>query len=93
MSACLKQCVLSTGEKPMMIDFLLWPDFERILAFSKMYQHDVLSSAKLPRLARWVAAMLEVPAVKKTMFPVEVYKQLSKLASEGKDYFDLGLEE
>ena len=59
-----------TGDKPGMGDFLLWPFLERFLLFQSRVGLDV---TQYPAVSAWCAAMKEVPAVKESSYPEEMY--------------------
>ena len=47
-----------------MIDFHIWPFVERFCIIKAFTGQDAITEAEFPRLSAWVAAMLDLPAVK-----------------------------
>ncbi|XP_038678112.1 glutathione S-transferase omega-1-like [Scyliorhinus canicula] len=67
------------GDSVTMIDYLLWPWFERMeaLSFSKYLE-------KTPKLKQWMHLMQQDPAIKATAHDTETYRGFSKLYFAGK---------
>ena len=51
-----------------MVDYHLWPHFERFPVADQIASVHILPAAQFPKLTAWVATMLELPAVKATRF-------------------------
>ena len=79
-----------TGDKPAMIDYDLWPWYERIGAI-KSLGIDLLPKEKFPNLCRWVERMRNLPAVKETLFDDETHVAFYKTYTTGKPNYDIGL--
>jgi len=80
------------GSEPSMVDYEIWPFFERFPAVQKVHGVDPLPGDKFPKLSKWVEAMKKLPAVK------EVYHDPDRHAVFIKSYigggipdYDLGL--
>uniref|UniRef100_A0A672J7I8 Glutathione S-transferase omega n=1 Tax=Salarias fasciatus TaxID=181472 RepID=A0A672J7I8_SALFA len=74
------------GDSLTMIDYLMWPWFERLEVFD---QNQCLDST--PGLKKWTERMLEDPAVKVSGHSVDTYKAFYTTYLEGKPNFDYGL--
>ncbi|MGH0185919.1 UNVERIFIED_CONTAM: hypothetical protein FKN15_037233 [Acipenser sinensis] len=75
------------GDSVSMIDYMIWPWFERleVVSLNKCLEHT-------HNLKSWVERMKEDPAVKATMSDLETYRGFYKLCLEGKpDAYDCGL--
>lgn len=75
------------GDSVSMIDYMIWPWFERleVVSLNKCLEHT-------HNLKSWVERMKEDPAVKATMSDLETYKGFYKLYLEGNpDAYDYGL--
>ena len=68
MLVCTSNYLLS-GDQPSMIDYMLWPFFERL---PMLYD---LSAEIHPNLSNWCNKMHCIPAVKKESLPADVYKR------------------
>ncbi|XP_032408918.1 glutathione S-transferase omega-1-like [Xiphophorus hellerii] len=74
------------GDTITMIDYMMWPFFERIEVLELKHCLD-----HTPELKKWTERMLEDPAVKATMFNMDTHKAFYKSVAEGKPDYDLGL--
>ncbi|XP_053291853.1 glutathione S-transferase omega-1 [Pleuronectes platessa] len=74
------------GDTITMIDYMMWPFFERLEVFE--LQH-CLGDA--PELKKWTECMSEDPAVKATRHSVDTYKGFYKTYVEGNPNYDHGL--
>lgn len=84
---------LFIGDKVQMIDFMIWPWFERFLLVEKMFSQMIVSHESLPNLHEWTKRMLDCPAVKKCMLPMEQHAEFLKSSKMGAPNYDVGLEE
>ncbi|XP_050399462.1 glutathione S-transferase omega-1 isoform X1 [Patella vulgata] len=77
------------NNKPCMVDFALWPWFERLeLLEEKGFK---LTEAEFPNLSAWVKTMYQLPAVKATMFDKESHMRFLTSYREGNPDYDFGL--
>jgi glutathione S-transferase len=76
------------GSKPAMIDYMIWPWFERIPSL-KEAGFVLNADGKQPKLAAWVKAMQENDAVKKTKVPEEIQKKFYESYRQGKADYDI----
>ncbi|KAK2896730.1 hypothetical protein QQF64_005725 [Cirrhinus molitorella] len=74
------------GDSITMIDYLMWPWFER--AEMMGVKHCL---ANTPALSKWVEHMFEDPVVKATMFSTEVHKVFFDSFMDGTPNYDHGL--
>ncbi|XP_042624251.1 glutathione S-transferase omega-1-like [Cyprinus carpio] len=74
------------GDSITMIDYLIWPWFER--AEMMGVKHCL---ANTPELRKWIECMLEDPVVKATMFSTEDHKVFFNSYMDGKPNYDHGL--
>ncbi|KAM3605793.1 uncharacterized protein V6R79_004778 [Siganus canaliculatus] len=74
------------GDSITMIDYMMWPWFERTEAFDIKNALD-----STPELKKWNQLMLEDPAVKATMHSVDNHRAFHKTYFEGKPNYDYGL--
>ncbi|XP_071175946.1 glutathione S-transferase omega-1-like [Mytilus edulis] len=80
------------GDKPSMLDFLLYPHYERIEGIRTGFHADFMPMDKLPKLNAWVSRMQTVPAVKETMFDAQTHIDFYKSYGSGKTDYDIGLQ-
>ncbi|XP_041866470.1 glutathione S-transferase omega-1-like [Melanotaenia boesemani] len=74
------------GDSITMIDYMMWPFFERVeLLEMKSPLEDT------PELKKWIERMLQDPAVKASMYSADTYKAFYKTVADGKPDYDLGL--
>jgi glutathione S-transferase len=82
------------GNEPSMIDFHIWPWFERFPTINKMKGTDILPSETFPKLNAWVKRMHHVSAVEATIKDVDLHIAFVKAYIGGGIVdFDIGLEE
>ncbi|XP_055892643.1 glutathione S-transferase omega-1-like isoform X2 [Biomphalaria glabrata] len=81
------------GEKPSMIDFYLWPHFERVPVLQTIDSRLEMDKCKFPSLVAWFESMLQVPAVKATKWDVDFHLRYYNSSLTGKPDYDMGLEE
>ncbi|KAM9727706.1 glutathione S-transferase omega-1-like [Menidia menidia] len=74
------------GDSVTMIDYMMWPFFERM---EILEMKNPLEDA--PELKKWVERMLEDPAVKATMHSGDTYRAFYKTIADGKPDYDYGL--
>ncbi|KAL4234561.1 Glutathione S-transferase omega-1 [Mactra antiquata] len=80
------------GDKVCMVDFMLWPWFERIGVVNAIVPATKITSEKFPRLSKWVEHMYQLPAVKMTMFDTDSHARfLTSLRVENNPDYDYGL--
>ncbi|XP_067278547.1 glutathione S-transferase omega-2 [Pseudorasbora parva] len=74
------------GDSVTMIDYLIWPWFERAEMMGVKHCLD-----NTPELRKWIERMLEDPVVKATMFSTEDHKVFFNSYMDGKPNYDHGL--
>ncbi|KAI7805545.1 glutathione S-transferase omega-1-like [Triplophysa rosa] len=74
------------GDSITMIDYMMWPWFERM---EMLELKPCLDSS--PELKKWIEHMLEDPSVKAIMFSTEIYKAFYKTYMEGIPDYDYGV--
>ncbi|KAM8859668.1 glutathione S-transferase omega-1-like [Spinachia spinachia] len=74
------------GDSVTMIDYMMWPWFERLECFELKRCLD-----STPELKKWTARMLDDAAVKATMHSQDTFKAFYASRVEGKPNFDYGL--
>ncbi|XP_039478846.1 glutathione S-transferase omega-1-like [Oreochromis aureus] len=74
------------GDSITMIDYMMWPWFERLEVFELQHCLD-----GTPELKMWTERMLEDPAVKATIHSIDAHKAFFKSYVEGKPDYDYGL--
>ncbi|KAL7383694.1 hypothetical protein ABVT39_016125 [Epinephelus coioides] len=81
-----KKTKFFAGDSITMIDYMMWPWFERLEIFELKHCLD-----GTPELKKWTERMLEDAAVKATMHSLDTYKAFYKTYIEGKPDYDYGL--
>jgi len=79
------------GTGPSMLDYEIWPFFERFPMLTKLHGVDPLPEDKFPKLSKWVEAMMQLPAVKQLYHDPDRYVAWSKSRDDGNPDYDLGL--
>ncbi|XP_068423889.1 glutathione S-transferase omega-1-like [Clinocottus analis] len=74
------------GDSVTMIDYMIWPWFERLETFELKQCLD-----GTPELKNWTELMFEDKAVKATMYSVESHNVFKKTYAEGNPDYDYGL--
>ncbi|XP_023282386.1 glutathione S-transferase omega-1 [Seriola lalandi dorsalis] len=74
------------GDSITMIDYMMWPFFERLDIFELKHCLD-----NVPELKTWTECMSEDPTVKATRHSVDTYRGFYKTYIEGKPNYDYGL--
>lgn len=74
------------GDSITMIDYMMWPWFERLETMNLKHCLD-----GTPELKKWTERMMEDPTVKATMFSTETYMVFYKSYMEGSPNYDYGL--
>ncbi|XP_029962610.1 glutathione S-transferase omega-1-like [Salarias fasciatus] len=74
------------GDSITMIDYMIWPWFERLEVFDVKQCVD-----SAPELKKWIERMLEDPAVKATAHSLENHKIFYESYVAGKPNYDIGL--
>ncbi|KAM6916684.1 glutathione S-transferase omega-1-like [Xenentodon cancila] len=74
------------GDSITMIDYMMWPFFERLEVFDLKH-----CLGNTPELKKWIELMLEDPAVKASTHSVDTYKAFYKSYADGKPDYDYGL--
>ncbi|KAJ8402752.1 hypothetical protein AAFF_G00364240 [Aldrovandia affinis] len=81
-----KKTKFFAGDAITMIDYMIWPWFERMESLG--LKHCMAGS---PELKKWTEHMLGDPTIKATMVDSETYKGFYKTYTEGKPDYDYGL--
>nr|QCC89038.1 glutathione S-transferase omega 2 [Meteorus pulchricornis] len=78
------------GDKPGMVDLMIWPWFERA-DIIKIIKGDKFSipHKRFPKMLEWMAAMKEDPTVKNYYLKPEVHAKYMQSHSSGKPQYDL----
>ncbi|XP_028983612.1 glutathione S-transferase omega-1-like [Betta splendens] len=74
------------GDSITMIDYMIWPFFERLCVFDMKHCLD-----KTPELKKWTECMSQDPAVKASGHSVDTYRGFYKSYFDGKANYDYGL--
>ncbi|GAA6229333.1 glutathione S-transferase omega-1 [Lates japonicus] len=74
------------GDTITMIDYMMWPFFERLEIFELKHCLD-----STPELKKWTEHMSEDPTVKATRHSMDTYKGFYKTYTEGNPNYDYGL--
>ncbi|XP_052007644.1 glutathione S-transferase omega-1 [Xyrauchen texanus] len=74
------------GNSITMIDYMMWPWFERMEMLD--LKHCLENT---PELKKWTECMLEDPSVKATMFSTDTYKAFYKTYMDGNPNYDYGI--
>jgi len=75
------------GSQPAMIDYMLWPWFERLpLLVETGFQFN--ADGQFPKLAAWVQAMQANENVKRVEIPTEVLKKFLETYKTGQPVYD-----
>lgn len=75
------------GSKEGMIDYMLWPFFERLCVVKEFGNYE-LDSQKFPKLTIWISKMKELPAVKETVVRPEDLIRYFKSSISGNPEYD-----
>lgn len=79
------------GSSPCMVDFMVWPWFERIPVLTIIAPEAEIDPNKFPHLSSWMKLMMELPAVRETYEePTSHVHFFSSLRAGNPDY-DYGL--
>ncbi|XP_060567777.1 glutathione S-transferase omega-1-like [Ruditapes philippinarum] len=81
------------GEKPMMVDFMIWPHMERIVGMGKVNDKAAIRKDQFPNLVAWIDNITAVPAVKVTRCSEEDFIKIMVANKEGKEIYDIGVEQ
>jgi len=84
------------GDKPSMLDFHIWPWFERFPMLERVVGTTLLPADQFPKLNAWVKVIQELPAVKSTFFDTNTHFEFVKpILAQGRGAtvnYDIGLE-
>ncbi|KAK6982294.1 glutathione S-transferase omega-1 [Biomphalaria glabrata] len=81
------------GKSPSLIDFYIWPFFERLSGLATLDPRIAVDKNAFPKLGAWNDAMLQVPAVKSLLWDGKTHLQFLSSYGTGNPDFDMGLEE
>jgi glutathione S-transferase len=74
-----------------MVDFHLWPFFERAPAVGEILHVEMYPNDKYPQLNKWIRSMEENDAVKKVRLPNELHRRFLVTVLEGNPQYDIDL--
>ena len=74
-----------------MVDFHIWPWFERMPVLKDMTGYDLLPRDKFPKLIQWTKSMMELPAVKETYVGPKMHMEFFLSFMTGSPNYDIGL--
>ena len=77
------------GSKPALVDYNVWPWFERFPAIDP--GKTVLPSDRFPKLTAWVKRMEQLPAVKNIQLDNKAHNQFIESFVAGEPDFAIGL--
>ncbi|XP_056022548.1 glutathione S-transferase omega-1 isoform X2 [Ostrea edulis] len=80
------------GEKPQMVDYMIWPWFERFPAMEQLVNQTFLTDGSKTNLAAYVNRMSDIPAVQKCRLPVDNHLKFYQSVKNGAADYDVGLE-
>ena len=75
------------GSSPGMVDYMLWPWFERLPLLSEA-GFEFNADGKLPKLAAWIKSMEGNEVVQKVKVPTELSKKFMEGYKNGKPEYD-----
>ena len=75
----------------MMVDYHMWPWFERLPALQQITGDVIVDPQLFPKMSRWMAAMLEEPAVRESWLPTSLHLQFFVSFATGTPNYDAGL--
>ena len=75
----------------MMVDYHIWPWYERVPALEQITGVDFLPKERFPKLNRWMEAMLKEPAVQESWLPTSLHIQFMTSFATGSPHYDAGL--
>ncbi|XP_061181294.1 glutathione S-transferase omega-1-like [Saccostrea echinata] len=81
------------GEQVMMIDFMIWPWFERFFILEKVLSQMIVTGESMPKLYAWTQRMLGCSAVQECRHPEERHLAFFQSYKTGVPNYDVGLEE
>ena len=81
----------SIGAKPYMVDFMIWPWFERIAVISTVAPETDITHDRFPHLTKWMTRMQQIPAVKNTYVQPEHHIHFFATLREGSPDYDHGI--
>jgi len=80
------------GQKPSLLDVVIWPWFERFPALTQIDNRLVVYHKRFPRLCMWQVAMARLPAVKQCAVDVESHAVFIRSCADKNPYYGYGLE-
>ena len=85
--------IIVAGDKVCMVDFMLWPWFERMPLLNRVIPETSISQSEYPHLSAWVNIMYDQPAVKATMFDLDKHAHFLMTYREKRWDYDHGIDE
>ena len=75
-----------------MLDFHLYPWFERVEAIKNLTEYNILPAEEYPVLLHWKNIMEQMSCVKETMLPTDWHMEFMMLLAARRPQYDIGLE-
>lgn len=75
-----------------MVDFHVYPWFERLTALRAITDFDPIKECQLRALQAWQARMESLPSVKQTLLPADWHQQFFISLAQRKPEYDIGLD-
>lgn len=83
--------IIFAGSEPRMIDFMVWPWFERFHATEKLVNQIFISDGSMPNLTAYMDRMMSVPAVQKCRLSTENHLEFYQSVKNGAPNYNVGL--
>ena len=84
--------VIQTGDEPGMLDFHMYPWFERMPAIKLLSDYDILPEPDFSALVKWKGRMESLPCVRNTMLPLEWHMEFLVNLMQKTPTYDIGLD-
>lgn len=81
------------GDKPMMIDFNMWPHMERLQFFDVIVPGFKLDTSRFKSITTYIEKMSSVPAAAKNKLRADWFKVFYETSQNGEPDYNVGLEE
>ena len=84
---------LNSGDLPCMIDFHIWPWFERMELMRDLAGVNPWPESRYPKINAWVKTMKQLPAVKATYLEPALHARFFSSFAAGLPDYDAGLDD